>query len=73
MALRSTLTPGLPWFFATSLARPRSGFGSMLRAIVTRRQLARMDDRMLKDIGISRAEALAEAGRAPWDIGPPRR
>lgn len=46
-----------------------------LRAIATRRQLAAMDDRMLADIGISRAEALEEAGRAPWDLMPkqPRR
>jgi uncharacterized protein YjiS (DUF1127 family) len=42
---------------------------SMLRAIQTRRQLAQMDDRMLRDIGLSRADALAEAGRAPWDLG----
>ena len=32
-----------------------------------------LDDRMLKDIGLSRADALAEAARAPWDLGPPRR
>lgn len=42
----------------------------MMRAIETRRRLAQMDDRMLKDIGVTRAEALQEAGRAPWDIGP---
>lgn len=42
----------------------------MLRTISTRRQLARMDDRMLRDIGLSRSEALAEADRAPWDIDP---
>ncbi len=41
---------------------------AMWRAMVTRRQLARMDDRMLRDIGISRAEALHEAERTPWDI-----
>lgn len=40
------------------------------RAVVTRRQLAEMDDRMLSDIGISRADALNEAARAPWDIAP---
>jgi uncharacterized protein YjiS (DUF1127 family) len=37
------------------------------RAVVTRRQLLEMDERMLKDIGITRAEALREAARAPWD------
>ncbi|MDP3414649.1 DUF1127 domain-containing protein [Falsiroseomonas sp.] len=41
-----------------------------LRTIATRRYLAEMDDRMLKDIGISRGEALTEAARAPWDVGP---
>lgn len=40
-----------------------------LRAISTRRQLAQMDDRMLKDVGLTRAEALEEAARAPWDFG----
>jgi uncharacterized protein YjiS (DUF1127 family) len=32
-----------------------------------------MDRRMLADIGISRSEALEEAGRAPWDLAPRRR
>lgn len=41
--------------------------GSMMDAIQGRRCLASMDDRMLADIGISRAEALKEAGRLPWD------
>jgi len=43
--------------------------GAVLHAVETRRRLAEMDDRMLKDIGISRADALEEAGRAPWDLG----
>jgi uncharacterized protein YjiS (DUF1127 family) len=43
---------------------------AMLRAIETRRHLAEMDARMLKDIGITRVDALEEAQRAPWDIGP---
>jgi uncharacterized protein YjiS (DUF1127 family) len=42
-----------------------------MRAVTTRRQLAQMDDRMLKDIGITRSEALIESGRAPWDLGLP--
>ncbi len=41
-----------------------------MRAVETRRYLAQMDDRMLKDIGITRADALQEAGRAPWDLSP---
>jgi uncharacterized protein YjiS (DUF1127 family) len=39
-----------------------------LHAIEGRRRLAEMDDRMLKDIGVSRSEALEEASRAPWDL-----
>ena len=43
---------------------------AMLRGIETRRHLAQMDERMLKDIGLTRADAVEEAGRAPWDLGP---
>jgi uncharacterized protein YjiS (DUF1127 family) len=32
-----------------------------------RRALLKMDDRMLKDIGVSRADAVREAGRRFWD------
>ncbi len=46
--------------------------GRMLRAIRTRRVLAELDPRLLKDIGVSRADALAEASRMPWDLGPRR-
>ncbi|MEL6872669.1 MAG: DUF1127 domain-containing protein [Pseudomonadota bacterium] len=35
-----------------------------------RRALSRLDDRMLKDIGLSRADASREAGRAFHDVGP---
>lgn len=41
-----------------------------LRVASTRRALAEMDDRMLADIGLTRAEALREAGRRPWDLSP---
>lgn len=34
-----------------------------------RRALLRMDDHMLKDIGLSRADALREAERPFWDDG----
>jgi uncharacterized protein YjiS (DUF1127 family) len=32
-----------------------------------RRALATMDERQLRDIGVTRAEALAEAARPVWD------
>jgi uncharacterized protein YjiS (DUF1127 family) len=54
--------------------RPAGGWlgwlAAMFHAIETRHQLAEMDDRMLKDVGISRAEAYREAERAPWDMTP---
>ncbi|MDB5381641.1 MAG: hypothetical protein JWO26_1273 [Rhodospirillales bacterium] len=43
------------------------------RAGVTRRELAGMDDRMLRDIGITRYDALREAARKPWDQAPATR
>lgn len=33
----------------------------------SRRSLARLDDHLLRDIGLSRDEALAEAHRPAWD------
>ncbi|WP_431282553.1 DUF1127 domain-containing protein [Humitalea sp. 24SJ18S-53] len=70
--------------FGLSLSLPTSvritglrGFSAMLKralvAIETRRDLAEMDDRMLRDVGISRADALHEAERAPWDLDITRR
>jgi len=43
----------------------------LVETIETRRTLAGLDDRMLSDIGLSRADALREAERRPWDVGPP--
>jgi uncharacterized protein YjiS (DUF1127 family) len=43
-----------------------------VRVVGTRRTLLEMDARMLKDIGITHAEAVHEARRMPWDIGPYR-
>ena len=39
-----------------------------LTAHEQRRQLASLDDAMLADIGLSRADALAEFGRPLWDV-----
>lgn len=33
----------------------------------SRHSLRQLDDRLLRDIGLTRAEALSEADRAPWD------
>jgi uncharacterized protein YjiS (DUF1127 family) len=60
------------FFRPRTSSRPRHGalhrLALMLGAWRTRRILAEMDPRLLKDIGVSRAEAQAEAGRAPWVI-----
>ncbi len=45
----------------------------MAREITVRRDMRRLaafDDRMLRDIGISRLDALDEAERLPWDLTP---
>jgi uncharacterized protein YjiS (DUF1127 family) len=36
----------------------------------SRQALLEMDARMLRDIGITHAEAVEEARRAPWDLAP---
>jgi uncharacterized protein YjiS (DUF1127 family) len=46
--------------------------GLMWEAWRTRRILATLDAYQLKDIGVSRSDAEAEAARAPWDIEPRR-
>jgi len=60
------------FFHPRTSSRPRPPamhrLSLMLEAWRTRRMLAEMDPRLLKDIGVSRAEAQAEASRAPWDI-----
>jgi len=38
------------------------------RVVASRRNLHRLDDRMLSDIGISHAQAQFEAGRKPWQL-----
>ena len=39
------------------------GVGDAIQLRRTRRELAQLDDRMLQDLGISRAQAAFEAGR----------
>jgi uncharacterized protein YjiS (DUF1127 family) len=42
-------------------------------AVTTRNRLAELDDRMLHDLGLSRADVVREVSRAPWDTDPVRR
>ncbi len=69
----------------TRFAQPRQAAGSagwshlagalrlLLRTWTTRDDLAELSDRELADIGVSRATALAEARRMPWDLTPVQR
>lgn len=51
--------------------RPRQGLVGWLLSLLAirrqRRRLASLDAAMLRDIGLTRDDALREAGRAPWD------
>jgi uncharacterized protein YjiS (DUF1127 family) len=54
--------------------RPRlraavAAFRVALRTSITRRELVELDEWLLADIGLSRAEATVEAARRPWDFG----
>lgn len=70
----TTLSQGAP-VIERSPARPaiaarRSPLGRIVQMFAVRRQrakLARLDDWMLRDIGISRADATREATRPIWD------
>lgn len=61
--------------FPSNATRLTQSIGRAFRLIETwldvsrqRRRLAAMDDRMLKDIGISRASANNEARKPFWDV-----
>lgn len=41
-----------------------------LRVRRERETLSRLDDRMLRDIGLTRGEAIDEASRPIWDVRP---
>ena len=51
--------------------RHQPGFWAGLRIMANlarqRRDLADLDDHLLRDIGITRSDALKEADRLPWD------
>ena len=56
--------------FRALLSSAVDGFRTMVRVATSRRYLAEMDDSMLHDLGISRAQANFEASRAPWQTKP---
>jgi uncharacterized protein YjiS (DUF1127 family) len=47
--------------------RVAAWLGACLERARQRRQLADLDDGLLKDIGLSRADVARECGRWPWD------
>ena len=57
-----------PSVVATLLER----FFTHLEVAAERRRLASLDEHILQDLGISRADALAESARSFWDLPPDR-
>lgn len=53
-----------------ALNRGLTRMSAIRQAVRERRALAQMDERMLADIGLSRAQAEGEINRKPWDIAP---
>jgi uncharacterized protein YjiS (DUF1127 family) len=53
--------------FGSVMRQVRNGVALAWRKRKTRRMLADMDERMLADLGISRAQASFEASRWMWD------
>lgn len=60
--------PGLRARTVMALKQFGHEFRRALRVVTTRPDVSRLDDRMLKDLGISRAQAEFEASRAPWKL-----
>jgi uncharacterized protein YjiS (DUF1127 family) len=58
--------------FPIARSRARAGFGHVAayvwRVVSTRQGLAELDDRMLKDLGVSRAQAQFEISRPIWKL-----
>lgn len=41
---------------------------AMWQAHLTRRELSRLDARLLRDVGVTELQAARESSRAPWDL-----
>ena len=55
------------WPRTVNPARVRRGLRRRIELARSRRTLHRPDERLLRDIGLTRHDAEAEASRAPWD------
>jgi uncharacterized protein YjiS (DUF1127 family) len=65
---QGTLRHGLRPRLAAVAKQFGARFRRALRVMATRPDASRLDDRMLADLGISRAQAQFEASRAPWRV-----
>lgn len=65
---QGSLAHGLRPRLAAAAKQFGGQFRRALRVMATRPDASRLDDRMLADLGISRAQAHFEASRAPWRI-----
>ncbi len=68
MTLIDHISAALPQ--ARRLARPRDLLRRWASLHRERRALAALDDRLLDDVGITRAQADREAGRPAWNAPP---
>ena len=60
--------PGLAGLLRRAWANAWANLKQAERVVASRRNLRRLDDRMLSDIGISHAQAEFEAERKPWEL-----
>jgi uncharacterized protein YjiS (DUF1127 family) len=77
MSARITAHTSAPAGFGSPAAHARETLWVVLRrvwlTVATRNQLAELDERMLHDLGLSKADVSREIARAPWDTAPVRR
>ncbi len=66
MAIDMDLSTGSDRGSDRRLSRVRNAFSAWLGRARDRRALAALDDRTLKDIGLSRYDVSAELARRPW-------
>lgn len=68
MTVQAIHYQAIPGFgFRAGLERIMQQLSNRLERAHQRRALAKLDDRLLRDIGITRKQALTEAGRSFWD------
>lgn len=73
MSARTACRPPVASPAAPSLAGLWDGLRRAWVAHRTRRQLRELDDHLLRDLGLSRADVAREMSRAPWDLDPVHR